>query len=67
MCRHIRCDKLQNINNLTMIISVTLYVIVILISRGHLANGAETNVAKTSDRLISPLCVDNEVHPKIFR
>ena len=67
MCRHIRCDKLQNINEITMIISVTLYVIVISVSRGHLANGAETNVAKTSERLISPLCVDNEVHPKIFR
>ena len=67
MCRHKRCDKLPNINVPTMIISVTINVIVVLISGVEFANGAETVIAKTSERLISPLCVDNGVHPKIFR
>ena len=67
MCKQVRCDKLQNINIITMRIELTIYVIVFLLSKVSFANGAGNIEAKTSKRLISPLCVDNEVHPKIFR
>ena len=67
MCRHLRCDKLQKINITTMIISLTVYVIVFLLSKASFANGAGNIATKTSKRLISPLCVDNGIHPKIYR
>ena len=67
MCSNTKCDKFEKINNPTMIITLTLNVIVVLLSNASFTNGAGSIAAKTSERLISPLCVENGIRPKIFR
>ena len=67
MCSYTKCDKFEKINKPTMIISLTINVIVVLLSNASFTNGAGSIVAKTSERLISPLCVENGIRPKIFR